>query len=121
MRHAILALTALALAGCATLVNGGADQEVAFDTAPTGASVAVAGVGSCTTPCSLSMFRNRDYTAVYTKQGCFPVERRIAPVFDSALYYAIIPDFWTGAAYDLAPNPAHVKLLCGVTDSVQAR
>jgi hypothetical protein len=42
------------------------------------------------------------------------VNVRLYPQYDSAFYYAIIPDLWTGGAYDIEPNPVSVKMTCGL-------
>jgi len=121
MKHAVVVvIAALGLSGCATALNG-FDERVQFASNPAGADVTVAQMrrgkletpaGSCATPCSLVLARDVTYQATFTKQGCYPVDLRLYPAYDSAFYFAIVPDFWTGAAYDVQPNPTSVKLVC---------
>ena len=123
MRHLLAALSILALAGCATAVNG-PDERVEFASQPVGAQVRVTRIdqaqervaveGRCETPCSLVLDRGPTYRVRFSKDGCGPVNVRLYPQYDSAFYYAWIPDFWTGGAYDIEPNPVNVKMTCGL-------
>ena len=124
---AALALIALAVAlsGCVTAANG-SRQSVAFDSAPTGATVTVAPerdpddeiVQSCVTPCALALARNADWRATFARPGCYPVEMRVAPVLgETERILALLPDYWTGSVYNLAPDPLKVTLLCGVSNA----
>jgi len=107
MKHLLAALSILALAGCATAVNG-TDERVAFGSQPDGAQVRVTRIdraqervaleGRCETPCSLLLERGPTYRVRFSKDGCGPVNVRLYPQYDSAFYYAWIPDFWTGGA-----------------------
>jgi hypothetical protein len=122
MKHVVaVAVATLGLSGCATAVNG-FDERVQFASSPAGAEVTVAQLvrgkldspvaGSCATPCSLVLERDVTYQATFMKAGCYPVDLRLYPTYDSAFYFAVIPDFWTGGAYDVQPNPTSVKLVC---------
>jgi hypothetical protein len=62
--------------GCATIVNG-TSQTVAINTVPAGALLHLDDGTSFTTPASLKLKRNRDYTITFTKDGYHP-ETRLA-------------------------------------------
>jgi hypothetical protein len=123
MKHVLAVLAVLALAGCGTAVNG-VDERVEFASQPAGAQVRITRIdraqervaleGRCETPCSLVLERGPTYRARFSKDGCGPVNVRLYPQYDSAFYFAYIPDFWTGGAYDIEPNPVSVKMTCGL-------
>jgi hypothetical protein len=123
MKYVLAALAVFALAGCATAVNG-VDERVEFASQPAGAQVRITRIdraqervaleGRCETPCSLVLERGPTYRARFSKDGCGPVNVRLYPQYDSAFYFAYIPDFWTGGAYDIEPNPVSVKMTCGL-------
>jgi hypothetical protein len=113
---------ALTLFGCASGIDG-FDQQVKFSSSPSGASVNVAVLegskpvtlpidGSCMTPCSLSIARDRTYQATFTKAGCTSVEMRLYPTRDSRFFAPAFPDAWTGKTYDLKPDPMSATLTC---------
>ena len=123
MKRIFATVSLLALASCATAVDG-FDERVQFASQPAGAQVRVTRIdqaqervaleGRCETPCSLVLERGPTYRARFSKDGCGPVNVRLYPQYDSAFYYAWIPDFWTGGAYDIEPNPVSVKMTCGM-------
>ncbi len=62
------AAAAFGLAGCATLTRGVSDQ-VAVLSDPPGATVTTTLGNGCTTPCSLDVRRDADFTVTVTKPG----------------------------------------------------
>ena len=123
MKHASLFLVALILGGCSRGLDG-FYQQVQFDSAPTGASVNVAVLdgnqrlpvlaeGSCTTPCTLPIARDRNYVATFSKSGCTPAEARFIPTRLTRFFTPILPDSVTGNTYDLTPDPIRAQLACG--------
>lgn len=62
------AAAAFGLAGCATLTRGLSDQ-VAVLSDPPGAAVTTTLGKGCTTPCSLDVRRDADFTVTVTKPG----------------------------------------------------
>jgi hypothetical protein len=123
MKRLLALISIFSLAGCATAVNG-VDERVRFASEPAGAQVRITRIdqaqervaleGRCETPCSMVLDRGPTYRARFTKDGCGPVNVRLYPTFDSAFYFAVIPDFWTGGAYDIQPNPISIKMTCGM-------
>jgi hypothetical protein len=123
MRLLFAAAAVLSLSGCATAFNGW-DERISFDSAPQGAAVRVTRIdsagerleleGRCQTPCSMVLERGPTYRVRFSRDGCGPVNVRLYPRVDSALYVFGIPDLWTGGAYDIQPNPVNVKMTCGM-------
>lgn len=68
MRPAILPFTLVALAGCATIVNG-SKQTVSFMSEPPGATITVGGEFTSRTPVALPLGRGKDYTLLIQKEG----------------------------------------------------
>lgn len=64
----LAAAVAFGLAGCATLTRGMSDQ-VAVLSDPPGATVTTTLGKGCTTPCSLDIRRNADFTVTVSKPG----------------------------------------------------
>ena len=124
MKHASLFLVALILGGCSPGLEG-FDDQMSFDSAPTGATVNVAIVdgkqripvpvdGSCTTPCTLPINRDRNYVATFSKAGCTSAEAPFIPTRLTRFFTPILPDSMTGNTYALTPNPIRAQLACGV-------
>jgi len=125
MKRIGIVVAALALSGCAAGLDG-FYQNVKFDSAPSGAQVDVAWLdkgrpvplkvdGSCTTPCTLPIARDRTYLAIFTKPGCTTASARLYPTH-SQWYFplvSLLPDSVTGRTYDLKPVPARAALSCG--------
>jgi len=120
----LLALAAIGLlaVGCASIIHGN-KQVVEFQTTPTGAWIEVKDTfgmtqGSCETPCSIKLKRNREYKAIITKSGYAPVEMVIQKGTDGWIWGNIVfggvpglvIDFISGAAYKLSPAEVQVTL-----------
>lgn len=110
-RSLILALAAVALGACATMVRG-TTETVALRSVPSGAVADLGAHGRCTTPCSMTLERKLGYAAVFTKPGCEKAVVSIMPHSGRAWAYSGVFDYDSGAAYDLAPNPAMAVLRC---------
>ena len=59
---------ALALSGCATITRGTSNQ-VTFQSEPSGADMQTSSGLSCVTPCTLTVPRKSEFTAVFRKPG----------------------------------------------------
>jgi hypothetical protein len=123
MRYAAVLAMMLAVSGCSRGLDG-FYQEMHFDSAPTGAAVNVAVVdgkerlpvrvdGSCFTPCTLPIARDRSYVATFAKAGCTPSEARIIPTRMEPFFAPLLPDEISGNPYDLTPDPIRAQLACG--------
>jgi hypothetical protein len=116
----ILALTALC-GGCATVTRGTTDN-VGFDSQPSQAEVRTSNGLGCVTPCSLTVKKNEEFIATFTKPGykSQQVEVKtqlagagVAGVAGNVLVGGIIGigvDAVTGAANEHYPNPVSVVL-----------
>src|SRR5262245_10723569 len=116
----ILALSALC-GGCATVTRGTTDN-VGFDSQPSQAEVRTSNGLGCVTPCSLTVKKNEEFIATFTKPGykSQQVEVKtqlagagVAGVAGNILVGGIIGigvDAVTGAANEHYPNPVSVVL-----------
>lgn len=129
----IAALTATT--GCATVIRG-ADDKVAFESVPSGATVTAERITesddnpiSCVTPCKLELGRKRDYNVTFALNGYKPAKAKLSSVVsgDGAAGFlgnaliggpiGAVVDAGTGAAQDLAPNP--MKATLALIDSAE--
>jgi hypothetical protein len=118
----ILAATAVAASGCATITRG-TTETLVIQTEPEGASVELSSGLTCRTPCSLELKRKNDYRLYVRKAGyqdaTLMVESRLAGsgaagMAGNVLIGGIIGmgvDSVTGATNSLQPNPVHVHLV----------
>jgi hypothetical protein len=119
-----LALAALGMTGCATMVTP--SQKVLFDSDPSGAAVTV-GDRQFTTPAKVTLSGKRFHVAVFRKDGYhvteYTVRRKINPAYYFNCGWAVlgpiglIPgliglavDTSTGAAWKLYPSLVCVRL-----------
>jgi hypothetical protein len=111
-----LALAALALTGCAT-VMAGTQQEVRFVSEPPGATASVPGIGAVQTPGSLELDRLRPHRVTFVATGYAPVtvdlDRSVNPWVLGNAFCGILPgllvDFLVGGAFVL-PREVRVVL-----------
>ncbi|MGB3796949.1 MAG: hypothetical protein WA957_11670 [Alteraurantiacibacter sp.] len=110
-----LAIAALSLSGCATVLKG-VDQQLAFQSIPSGATIQLASGKTCETPCSFELRRGRDTMVTYTLDGYDPATVYIqsrtggeTSVFNGVIGGVV--DASTGAANDLYPSPVYVRLV----------
>ena len=114
---ALVAVAALSLGGCATVING-TSQDVKFDSLPAGAAVKLSGGQSCTTPCEVSLKRRHDLRADFSKSGYKPAyvliqSRTGGAMAGNLLLGGIIGgavDAANGASNHLDPSPVNLKL-----------
>lgn len=114
----VLMVASLPLAGCATVLNG-TSQDVAFNSEPQGAVIALATGQNCVTPCSFSMRRGDDSRVDISKPGFQPVSVYIQSRTGGSTFGNIIAggvigavvDGSNGAANHLYPNPVYVRLV----------
>lgn len=118
----------MAVSGCATIING-RSQDVALASTPPGADVKVDGAQT-TTPGRVTLKRDQDYKAVFTKEG-FPdqsvkLEKKpswwiLGNVLIGGLVGLVI-DFVTGGAYKLVPDSVDVDMASGkVKEKVEGK
>lgn len=119
-KYAAVALlfAGLQLGGCATVLNG-TSQDVAFDSEPEGAVIAIHTGQNCVTPCTFSMKRGDDARVEITKPGFQPVtiyiqSRLAGSTFGNILAGGVIGavvDGSNGSSNRLYPNPVYVRLV----------
>lgn len=63
-----VAIAALALTGCATVING-TSQDFQMESMPAGALAELSTGQSCTTPCEVSLKRRNDLSVTFTLAG----------------------------------------------------
>lgn len=108
---------ALALGGCATVLNG-PNVDYAADSKPEGASVKFSNGGTCVTPCKLEQRRKDDMRADITLDGYKPTYVLIQSKLGGSAFGNIllgggvgaIVDGSNGASNRLYPRPLIVKL-----------
>ena len=113
----IIALLAVWLAGCATIVHG-TTQQVHIESIPAGATASV-GSQTITTPGELTLPREYSVIVNFEKPDCLPtyahVESEVSNlvwgnIFLGGFVGAAI-DFASGAAYDLQPATVSATLV----------
>ncbi len=102
---------ALGLAACEPMRDT-ATQSVAFRTDPAGATIAVPGAGTCTTPCALAMASAETHVAEVSHTGCYATRAIVAPEADELRLLTLVGAYF-GNGYDLKSNPTTLKLVCG--------
>ena len=114
-------LSALALAGCATVVRG-TTESVGFDSQPSGADVRLSTGLGCVTPCALVIKRNEEFIATFSKPGFRSQQVEVktqlsgggaAAGAGNILAGGVIGagvDVATGAPLDHVPNPVTAVL-----------
>jgi hypothetical protein len=119
----VLALTAALMAsGCASITRGSTETWTA-DSDPTNAELRTSHGHTCTTPCTLELKRNQNFTVHIEREGYEPVEANVGhstagaggvAMAGNILFGGLIGvavDAATGATQDLEPNPLRVKLV----------
>jgi hypothetical protein len=100
------------LAGCATIIRG-TEQDVTVDTVPGGAMVEFSNGQKCTSPCSIAAKRNQDLNVNISKDGCTSQTAFVRPrVSAGSSLLGSLPDYATGAVYNLEPSQLSFMLLC---------
>lgn len=108
---------ALALGGCATVLNG-TNVDYTAESKPEGATIKFSNGGSCTTPCKLEQRRKDDLRADITLEGYKPTYVLIQSKLGGSAFGNIllgggvgaIVDGSNGASNRLYPRPLIVKL-----------
>ena len=125
---AIVSITlALAVTGCATVING-TTQRVRFDSTPSGATAQIGATGktatqTVTTPGQLTLSRDSSYEVAFEKPGYIPAHARVDQATSDAVWVniliggiiGIIVDYSDGAAYDLVPETVSTTLVADPT------
>lgn len=106
-------LPMLLLAGCMTMTRG-SSEDVFVNSNPVGATVAFSDGQTCTAPCSVKAKRDVALQITFTKPGCETQTATAVPQVSNAAdgWNSGIGDYWSGAVYDLMPNPVNVTLKC---------
>lgn len=112
MRIPFALMSLVLLAGCATIVRG-TEQDVTVDTVPSGAKVEFSNGQSCTSPCSVAAKRNQALEVNIWMDGCVPQTAFVRPRLSAGGgLLGGLPDYATGAIYDLVPSQLSFTLLC---------
>jgi PEGA domain len=104
----------LLLNGCATLIHG-SHQTIPITSDPPGAQLSIGG-SQYITPASVSLARDQEYQAVFTKPGYETQTAQIHSSFSGVTFIDlvfIIPwavDLADGAAYSLDPESVEIHL-----------
>ncbi len=114
---ALAAMSAFALSGCATVINGN-NQDYKIKTDPAGAKVTFNNGLSCESPCKLELKRRKDFRADVVKDGYKPAYVLIQSQFGGAVVGNVIlggivggvVDSANGSTNHLAPAPLSLKL-----------
>ena len=115
MRVSFVLLSLMLLAGCATIIRG-TEQDVTVDTAPAGAQVEFSNGKSCTSPCSIAARRNQNLDVHISMDGCTPQTAFVRPRLSAGGgLLGGLPDYATGAIYDLQPSQLSFALQCAAT------
>lgn len=117
----VLALPLLAVSllapGCATIIHG-SNQDVAFSSSPSGATVTVDGEALGTTPLVTGLSRDDAHTVRITMDGYQPYEMTLTKSVDGWVWGNIVfggliglgVDAATGAMYKLSPDQVSADL-----------
>ena len=117
MRVLLSWMSLMLLAGCATIVRG-TEQQVTVDTIPGGAQVEFSNGRNCTSPCSVAAKRNQALEVNISKEGCATQTAFVRPRLSTgASVLGGLPDYATGAIYDLEPSSLSFTLLCANANS----
>jgi hypothetical protein len=120
-RAAILAITAFAATGCATITRG-TTQAVTFNSEPSGATVSLSNGERCETPCTMKFKRKFPIAVEFCKAGFKSVNTDVksqiagagaAGMAGNVLVGGLIGigvDATSGATKELVPNPLAVTL-----------
>ncbi len=114
---ALVALSSVALSGCATVINGN-NQDYKIKTDPAGAKVTFNNGLSCESPCKLELKRRKDFRADVTLDGYKPAYVLIQSQFGGAVVGNVllggivggVVDSANGSTNHLAPAPLSLKL-----------
>jgi hypothetical protein len=121
MRRMFVLLLAALSGGCATVTRG-TTNAIGFDSQPSQAEVRTSNGLGCVTPCSLTVKRNEEFVATFSKPGYksqdVEVKTQVAGagavgVAGNVLIGGLVGigvDAVTGAANEHTPNPVSVVL-----------
>jgi hypothetical protein len=110
----ILAAAAVLVSGCATLIHG-SHQTIPITSDPPGAQLSIGG-SQYITPAEVSLARDQEYQAVFTKPGYQTQTAAVHSSFSGVTFIDlifIIPwavDLADGAAYTLDPETVEIHL-----------
>jgi hypothetical protein len=113
----VLVACLLCTGGCGAFLNG-PTQRVRITTIPPDATVKVDG-RALTSPCSVRLDRDRDYTVKVELNGFSPAQRELQSVSDATgliwncVLFLCIPQIWEGGSpsqYRLEPSEVEVEL-----------
>lgn len=118
--HILVSLSALTLAGCGALFNGG-PANVTMQSNPAGAEVWIDGTNRGVTPVTLEMAKNRDHTVTFRRAGyqdtSVEIRRKLSGTYlvldILGGLLPVIVDAATGSWYVLDTSNVNVNLLSG--------
>ena len=112
LRLISLAVLAVSLAGCGTVVRG-FSQDVTFETTPPGATLTLASGKSCIAPCTLSLERVASVTVRASKPGCQDALRELSSNYSNhGTMLLTLADFQAGSAAGHRPGRVAINLTC---------
>lgn len=123
LSSAAIAVAAVGLSGCATVLNG-TSQPMEFQSDPDGATIELISGLTCVTPCEYEMKRGDDSMVTFTKEGYEPVSVYIQSRLGGGTFGNILAGGVIGAAVDgsngasnrLYPRPVYVRMVAEGSD-----
>jgi hypothetical protein len=118
MLRRLALIVAMAMAGCATIMNRGRKQWVTVTSTPTGATATIDGVTTIQTPGQAKLKRGKDHVIVIEKEG-YETSQTVLDhelsgwVFGNLVFGGLVGlaiDFGAGGAYKLDPDTINVML-----------
>ena len=117
MRFATLVLVAFMASGCGTIING-SNQDVAFNSSPTGARVTVDGLQMGTTPTVIGLSRKDSHTVEFSLDGyenqSMIINRSVSGWVWGNLVFGglvgLVVDLSTGGMYKLTPEQVQMNM-----------
>jgi len=104
------------ISGCQSIARG-TSQDVAIETEPAGASIALSDGQRCVSPCRLTVARYEVLEVTASKPGCRSAAGRLTPAVTegAAAVFGVgtVFDYQLGGAYDIEPHPLTLPLVCG--------
>lgn len=118
MRLTIFICSLFLLSGCATIITGGSNQDVYFNSEPPGSIVEINGHNSGTTPCVVKMSKKSNYSVILKqnnyKDHYIYLNKEFEPIFFGNIFLGgplgMLVDICTGAVYKLSPTQNFVKM-----------
>jgi hypothetical protein len=117
MRRVLWAVTAMSfLSACSAISAGGETDQVQINSDPPGVKAHTSLGQSCTTPCTITVWRNDEFMVFYEAPGYMPME---VPVITKSVIgvAAIARSLILGVAGNHVPNPVYTQLVPALVSS----